>query len=95
MHKPVTPLHLVQAGALITPKTMITSATVRSFRFKDECADVGGGLLGGTGLLEVVEKSPISHNSLPWVKVAIRGTDPRKILKLSGEEYALKFWKAD
>jgi hypothetical protein len=95
MNNPVTPLFQVKNGALITPKIMITNFIIRQLKFKEECADVGGGLVAGVAHLEIIEKSPLSNNSAPWVKVAILGTDPRKILKLSGQEYALKFWKAD
>lgn len=92
---PVKPLHVVKVGATITPKRRLTNNIVKQFMYSNECADVGGGLVENTAILEIIEKSPFSNGSTSWVKVAIPGSYPKKVLKLSGEEYFTKFWCAD
>lgn len=95
MGKPITPLFQIKLGALITPKFDLKSAAIQHWKYASECADIGGGLIGCTARLVVVEKSPLESRSEIWIKVAIEGMSPPRILKLSGEEYALKFLSAD
>jgi len=88
---PVTPLYLVQIGSFITPKNLITNQVIRNWKYAGECADVGGGIIPRQALLRIIEKSPVTNNTAPWVKIALPGVTPIKTLKLSGEEYASAF----
>lgn len=91
MSKPCIPLHLVKVGALITPRFFLTNELISHWTFAKECADVGGGLIAGTAQLEVVEVSPLTLNAVRWLKVAVAGSSPQKLLKLTAEEYMSKF----
>lgn len=95
MKKPIIPLFQVKLGALITPKLDLNNAAIQHWKYARECADIGGGLIAGTARLAIVEKSSLDNRSEVWIKVAIEGTSPPRILKLSGEEYALKFYSTD
>lgn len=89
--KTCTPLHLVKIGSLVTPRFFLTNDAVRHLDYANQCADIGGGLVAGTARLEVIEVSPMALNTKRWIKLAMVGTDPPKVLQLSAEEYMSKF----
>ncbi|HYC56803.1 MAG TPA: hypothetical protein VEL28_17865 [Candidatus Binatia bacterium] len=91
MTRPVTPLHQVKVGAVITPKLFVSNDMIKHLTFARECADVGAGLMPGTAKLEIVEISPMTLNGNRWLKAAIVGTDPPRVLKLTAQEYMGRF----
>ena len=95
MPRPVVPVYKLEPGARITPKSFLTDEIVGRWTYAKESAQIGGGLVGGTAILEVAETSGISHSGGTWVRVLLPGRDPPASLKLSGEEYTLNFWSAD
>ena len=95
MNEPVIPLYQVKIGFLITPRFNLSDAHLVHFKYFDECDPIRGSLIAGIAHLTIVEKSPHDNFSDKWLKVSIPGCDPPRILKLSGEEYAMKFSRVD
>ena len=95
MKKPLepTPIHLLKVGEVITPRFSLTKDTLRHFKFSSEFPDIPGSLVANVAQLKVMEVSPLKLNEWRWVRVAISGSSPPWILKLSAEEYMGKFWK--
>ncbi|MCW3092354.1 MAG: hypothetical protein JWP81_3423 [Ferruginibacter sp.] len=75
-------------GNIITPIRELNNTQVQYWKYGQECAYIGGGLMPGTQLIvEEVNKTP----GMMWIRAAIPHSDPTKYLKISGEEYALNF----
>ena len=87
----ITPLHLANCGTFITPKDLISNWVVGNWKYADECANVGSGLVANFAKLEIVEKSPYANKAAQWVKVALPAGTLPGTLKLSYQEYALYF----
>ncbi|MCB1922803.1 MAG: hypothetical protein KDJ27_03500 [Gammaproteobacteria bacterium] len=91
MNAPNIPLHKAKVGDTFTPKVFINRDVVGHLTFARECGNVRGGLVTGTARLEVVEISPHTQKAQRWIKLAMIGTSPPQILKLTAEEFMAKF----
>ncbi len=89
MNKPPVSFYQVKIGILITPKFDISK--VHSFQCAKEYEPIFSKLLAGAAQLDIVEKFPLDNRTPIWLKVSIEGTSPKQVLKISGQEYLLKF----
>lgn len=75
-------------GKSIAATRVLNNIQVQNWKYKNECANIGGGIMPGTQL-KIIEVNKIPGNM--WVKVLLPHSDPPKTLKISGEEFANNF----
>ena len=86
--KPVTTLVNLSKGDRVYSIRFISNIMIRNWQFSHECEHNGGSFIGDTSfIISDIHRTPGNV----WVKVIIPGSDPRRYLKISGEEYAHNF----
>ena len=75
-------------GQFIAPTRVLNNNQVRHWKFANECADIGGGIMQGT-VLKIIDINKVPGNM--WVKVELPHSSPPRFLKISGEEFAHNF----
>jgi hypothetical protein len=70
-------------GMHITPTRLIENARVRHWKYRAECASVGGGLMPGAQLRVAEVGQAPGHM---FVVAQLPGSDPPRFLKISGAE---------
>jgi len=78
----------LRAGQTITPRRIINPAMAGHWKYAQENASIGGGLMPGARL--VIKAVSIVPGNM-WVEVELPGRSPVATIKIAGEEYANNF----